>query len=152
MTRPQLDAARWIELPSHADARGVLTVTEAERDIPFAIRRVYWLHHLRTERGGHAHRDTQQVVIAAAGRFRLSLSDGGETRAFELDRANVGDSFGPMLFIRIHDVEPDAVALVLASTHYDKTRSLRSWAEYQVALGRHSPPEAIPVADMVERP
>ena len=62
-----LDAVRWVELPSNVDARGVLTSIEGGQDIPFEIKRIFYMHHIAADRGGHAHIDTEQIVTAAAG-------------------------------------------------------------------------------------
>lgn len=129
-----LDAVRWIAIPSHGDERGVLTVIEGEIDIPFRVERVYLLHHITADRGGHAHRETHQLVIALAGRCEMLLSDGVETRSYVLDDPTHGLLLGPMLFIRMQAISPDAGLVVLASTHYDKARSIRSWEEYLEAI------------------
>lgn len=129
-----LNAVRWLAIPSHGDERGVLTAVEGDIDVPFAIARVYLLHHITADRGGHAHRDTHQLVIAAAGSCDLTLADGSEERTYRLDDPTRGLLFGPMLFIRMRNITPDARLLVLASTHYDKYRSIRSWEEYLEAI------------------
>ncbi|MDP1569400.1 MAG: FdtA/QdtA family cupin domain-containing protein [Vicinamibacterales bacterium] len=134
-----LDAVRWIDLPSHADARGVLTAVEGGRDLPFAIARVYFVHDIVQERGGHAHRDTHQVVVAAHGQFTITLSDGTRERAFVVSDIRRGLYLGPMLFIRLHDFSPGAVMASLASTHYDTARSIRSWPDYLAAIGHPGP-------------
>jgi hypothetical protein len=131
----ELDAAQWVELPSSIDARGVLTSVEGGIDIPFEIKRVFYMHHINTDRGGHAHRDTEQVVIAAAGSFKMDLSDGKDTRTFSLDDPMRGVYTPPMVFIKLHDFSPDAVCMVLASTHYDIAKSIRSWEEFLEAIG-----------------
>ena len=136
-SRPgDLDAARWIALPSHADDRGVLTAIESGQDVPFEIARVYFVHHVIAERGGHAHRDTQQVVTAVHGRCELVLSDGTRERVFTLDDPGRGVLVGPMLFIRMRDFAPGTVVASMASTHYDKNRSLRTWDAFLEAIGR----------------
>lgn len=129
-----LDAVRWLAIPSHGDERGVLTAIEGGSDVPFAIARVYLLHHITADRGGHAHRETHQLVIAAAGSCEMTLTDGVETRSYLLNDPTRGLLLGPMLFIRMQNISPDARLVVLASTHYDKQRSIRSWEEYLEAI------------------
>ncbi len=129
-----LNAVRWLAIPSHGDERGVLTAVEGDIDVPFPIARVYILHHISADRGGHAHRDTHQLVIAAAGCCDLVLADGVEERTYHLDDPTRGVLFGPMLYIRMQHISPDARLVVLASTHYDKRRSIRSWEEYLEAI------------------
>ena len=130
-----LDAVRWVELPSNVDERGVLTSIESGQDIPFEIKRIFYMHHIITDRGGHAHADTEQVVTAAAGRFKMDLSDGVDTRTYVLDDPTRGVYTPPMVFIELYDFSPGAVCLVLASTHYDIGKSIRSWEAYLEAIG-----------------
>ena len=83
-----LNAVRWLAIPTHGDERGVLTAVEGDIDVPFPIARVYILHHISADRGGHAHRDTHQLVIAAAGCCDLVLADDSNPRslAYQLRR------------------------------------------------------------------
>ena len=129
-----LDAVRWIDLPSSIDARGILTSVEGGIDIPFDIRRVFYMHHINTDRGDHAHKETEQVIIAAAGSFEMDLSDGTDTQTYFLDDPMRGVYTPPMVFIKLHDFSPDAVCMVLASTHYDIAKSIRTWEEYLEAI------------------
>jgi len=133
--RGRLDLVRWIDLPSHADDRGVLTAVEGGVDIPFRIERVYLVHHVTADRGGHAHRETSQVVTAVSGSCEMLLCDGVQTRSFLLDNPAHGLCLGPMLFIRMRNFAPGTVLMVMASTHYDKKKSIRSWEEYLEAIG-----------------
>ena len=127
---------RWIELPSATDERGVLTAIEGNKDIPFPINRVFYLHDTPDgrERGGHAHRDTRQIVIPIAGRFKLDLSDGVASRSFELFDRKRGLYMPPMIWVRLYEFSPMAVALVLADTDYDRSRSLRTWNDFVGAV------------------
>ena len=129
-----IPGVRWVELPSRVDGRGVLTSIEGQIDVPFEIKRVFYMHHIITDRGGHAHADTDQVVIAAAGRFKMDLSDGTNTQTYVLDDPTRGVYTPRMVFIRLYDFSPGAVCLVLASTHYDMSKSLRSWEDYLKAI------------------
>lgn len=131
-----LTEVRWIDLPSATDERGVLTAVEATKDIPFPISRIFYMHSTPAgvERGGHAHRDTCQVVIPIAGRFRMDLSDGTATRSFRLLDKKKGLYVPPMIWVRLYEFSSLAVALVLADTHYDQSRSLRTWSDYLSAV------------------
>lgn len=130
----RLDEVRWIDLRSHHDARGTLTAVESGQDVPFEIRRVYFLHDVADDRGGHAHRDTRQLMTALAGAFDLALSDGRETRHYRLESPARSLLFGPMLFITMSGFLPGTRAVVTASTHYDPARSIRSWPDYLAAI------------------
>lgn len=127
---------RWIALPHVIDDRGVLTAIEAGKDIPFKVARVFYMHRtpVGVERGGHAHRDTQQVVIPISGSFKVELSDGNAIRDFDLSDANQILYIPPMIWARLYDFTPTAVCLVLADTHYDRSRSLRSWHAFLQAV------------------
>lgn len=134
LSTPCLDEARWIDLPSNQDERGVLTSIEGDGDAPFPIKRIFYMHHVIADRGGHAHMDTDQVVVAVAGSFDMELSDGKSSVTFHLDDPTRGVYVPRMLFINISGMTEDTVCLVLASTHYDMSRSLRSHDAYLEAL------------------
>ena len=129
-----LDAIRWIELPAVTDARGTLTAIEATIDIPFEIRRIFYMHHVSADRGGHAHRDTDQVVIGISGSHVIEVKDAERSLRFVLDDPNRGLYLPRMTFTSLVEFSAGAVALVLASTHYDRSRSLRTFADYVAAL------------------
>lgn len=131
-----LEAVRWLELPTHSDERGALTAIEGGIDLPFEIKRVYLLHHTTADRGGHAHRETRQVVVALAGSCVMVLSNGRESRQYTLDSPERGLLLGPMLFIRMTRFSADAAVVVMASSHYDKSLSIRTWAEYLNVIGQ----------------
>lgn len=125
-----LNLLKWIELPSNIDERGVLTSIESRGDTPFVVKRLFYMHHIVSERGGHAHRDTDQVVIAIAGKFKIDFSDGVNSKTYSLNEPTKGLYMPRMVFTRLYDFSPNAVCLVLANTHYDIKRSIRSWEEY----------------------
>jgi dTDP-4-dehydrorhamnose 3,5-epimerase-like enzyme len=138
LAKPRLDQARWIDLPSNQDDRGVLTSIESEQDAPFPIKRIFYMHHVVSDRGGHAHMDTDQVVVALSGNFEMELSDGKASATYQLDDPTRGVYVPKMLFININGMSQDTVCLVLASTHYDMSRSLRSREDYLRALDLES--------------
>jgi hypothetical protein len=125
---------RWIELPAVTDGRGTLTAIEATQDIPFAIERIFYMHHISADRGGHAHRDTDQVVIGISGRHVVEVKDAQQCLRFVLDDPNKGLYLPRMTFTSLVEFSPGAVSLVLASTHYDRARSLRTFEDYLAAL------------------
>jgi len=130
----RLHDIRWIDLPSHRDSRGVLTSIESNIDIPFAIQRIFYMHHVLADRGGHAHTDTDQVLIASSGSFQVDVSDGTTVQTYEMHDATQGLYVPRMVFTTLYGFTADAVCLVLASTHYDMARSIRSWDEYLTAI------------------
>lgn len=129
-----LDDIRWIDLPAIADDRGTLTAVEATVDIPFDIRRIFYLHHISADRGGHAHRDTDQVIIGISGRHVIEVKDARRSLRFVLDDPNQGLYLPRMTFTSLLEFSPGAVSLVLASTHYDRSRSIRTFEDYLALL------------------
>jgi dTDP-4-dehydrorhamnose 3,5-epimerase-like enzyme len=129
-----LNAIKWIDFPSNVDTRGVLTSIEGGIDIPFTIKRIFYMHHILSERGGHAHRDTDQILIAIAGQFKMDLSDGLSKKTFQLNDPKRGLYIPRMIFIHIYDFSPEAVCFVLANTHYDIKKSIRNWEDYKKAI------------------
>jgi dTDP-4-dehydrorhamnose 3,5-epimerase-like enzyme len=120
---------------STKDARGVLTAIEAGQDVPFPIERIFLVHHAVTDRGGHAHRDTDQLILAVSGSLVVEVSDGKDWRTFELTSPERGLFVPRMVFINLKRFSPETVCLVLASTHYDMKRSIRSWEAYLEEVG-----------------
>ncbi len=125
-----LSEVRWLSFQDVQDERGRLTAVEGENHIPFRIARVFYVHQAKQERGGHAHKDTDQVAVVANGRMKVDLSDGIETRTFHLADPGRGLYIPRLIFTRLYDFEPQTVLLVFASTPYDRSRSLRTWEDY----------------------
>ena len=117
------------------DDRGTLTAVEGASDIPFEIRRIFYMHHVTADRGGHAHRDTEQVIIGISGTHIIEVRDGSHSLTFVLDDPNKGLYLPSMIFTSLMAFSEGAVSLVLASTHYDRSRSLRTFAEYLAVRG-----------------
>lgn len=125
--------ARFIELPTSVDPRGALTALEGSRDIPFAIERLFYMHHVTPafERGGHAHPDTELVLIAVAGRLTIDVSDANaKSESFLLNDPARGLYLPPLVWTRLYDFSADAVCLAAASTHYEEGKVIRDWDAY----------------------
>jgi len=120
-----------LELLTHADARGRLTVVEPPDSLPFAVARVFYLHHVApgSVRGNHAHRWTEQVIVAVSGSFRLQLSDGRAHRSFQLNDPSRGIYIPPLIWDCLSDFSHDAVALVFASRPYNPADYVRTEEE-----------------------
>ncbi len=133
---------RWIQVRTQVDERGSLTAIEAQ-DVPFPIRRVFYMHDVTSgsTRGGHAHLDTDQFALAVHGAVRLLVSDGVEAREIFLNTPSAGVYLPRMTWTVLSDFSPGAVCLVLASTQYDRSRSIRTWREYLLARCLSSVPE-----------
>lgn len=125
-----LDDVYWIDLPSHEDERGVLTAVESVKDIPFAIKRIFYMHSIIDDRAAHAHPNTDQVIIAISGSFKMTVSDGQNKRTYELNDPTRAVLVPHMIFIELTDFSAGAVCMVLANTHYEYAKVIRSWKEY----------------------
>ncbi|MBB5515635.1 dTDP-4-dehydrorhamnose 3,5-epimerase-like enzyme [Rubricella aquisinus] len=134
--RPALDACHLIDLPRVSDARGALSFVEGQRHVPFDIARVYYLYDLgpAVTRGAHGHKALEQLIIAVAGRFEITLSDGQQSRRFELSRPDQGLYVGPMIWRDLGGFSEGAVCLVLASLPYDEADYFRDHAAYLEAV------------------
>lgn len=117
-----LSMCKVFDLPRITDPRGNLTFVEANRHIPFDIRRVYYLYDVPggAERGGHAHKALQQLIIAMSGSFDVHLDDGINTTTISLNRCYLGLYVCPMIWREIDNFSSGAVCMVLASDFYDE--------------------------------
>jgi hypothetical protein len=133
-----LDACRIIDLPKIADARGNLTFVEGGRHIPFEIKRAYYLYDVPggAERGGHAHKDLHQLIIAISGAFDIVLDDGSRKQRYHLNRSYFGLYVCPMIWREMDNFSSGAVCLVIASNFYDENDYYRDYREYLSAAGR----------------
>ena len=127
-----LSRCRIIELPKIVDARGNLSFIEGDAHVPFPIRRVYYLYDVPAgaERGGHGHRELQQLIVAVAGSFEVLLDDGDESRRVRLDRPYRGLLVAPMIWRELDNFSAGAVCLVLASLPYDEADYYRDREEF----------------------
>jgi dTDP-4-dehydrorhamnose 3,5-epimerase-like enzyme len=128
----RLKPPRLLELPTFCDVRGALTAVESDRDIPFAIKRVYYLHDLPKNalRGGHVHLVEEEVLIPVHGQFTLVLDDGFERQAVRLSRASTGFYVPTMIWHELRDFTSDAACMVLASGHYDESDYCSIYEEF----------------------
>ncbi len=133
----------WINLSSFCDNRGCLTAIAGGEMIPFEVKRVFYLHNVvkGADRGGHAHRDTDQFAVAVHGSLKIIVSDGLESRTVILDNPGWGITLPRLTWTSLVDFSDGAVCMVLASTHYDRSNSIRTWSEYLAVRGVSPRPE-----------
>ena len=131
-----INLCRIIDLPKVADPRGNLTFVEANRHIPFGIERVYYLYDVPggAERGGHAHKGLQQLIVAMSGSFDVVLSDGRQQRRYHLNRSYVGLYICPRIWRELDNFSSGSVCMVLASNYYSEDDYYRDYQEYVGAL------------------
>lgn len=132
-----LHRIRWIELPRKTDHRGSLTIIGHD-EIPFSVARLFYVHGVPAgvERGGHAHRVTEQFVLPVSGTFKLDLTDGKTVNRYTMDDSCRGIYVPPMVWDRLYDFSQDAVCLVLASTQYTESDYIRNWKDYLEAIAK----------------
>jgi hypothetical protein len=127
-----INKCRVIELPRVYEPRGNLTFIESKRHIPFPIERVYYLYDVPggAERGGHAHKDLHQLIIAMSGSFDIHLDDGYEKKTIHMNRSYNGLYICPMIWREIDNFSSGAVCMVLASDYYDEQDYYRLYDEF----------------------
>ncbi len=115
-----------IPLESFRDQSGVLSIFEPSKIGGFEIKRVYFLHSLGGgSRGGHAHRELHQVLIAVSGRLTLELINGGVRKVLTLDNPEVGTYIPPLTWRELSDFSTNTVCLVLASHEFSEADYIR---------------------------
>jgi hypothetical protein len=121
-----------IELPAHTDARGTLSVAEAHDQIPFDIKRVYYLYNLAdgAQRGAHATFGSQQVLIPVHGGFDIEVFDGTVRESLRMERPNQGFLLGSGVWRELGNFAADTVVLVVSSTTYADTEYCRDYDEF----------------------
>lgn len=133
-----INKCQIIELPKIKDPRGNLTFIESGKHIPFDIQRVYYLYDVPggAERGGHAHRELHQLIIAMSGSFDILLDDGYEKKQFNLNRSYCGLYICPMIWRSIDNFSSGSVCMVLASNLYDEADYYRNYEMFLRDLRR----------------
>ena len=131
-----LTDCKLIDLPKIADARCNLTFVEGGRHVPFDIKRIYYLYDVPggAERGGHAHKDLHQLIIAMSGSFDIVLDDGRQKKRIHLNRSYYGLYVCPMMWREMDNFSSGAVCLVLASNLYDEVDYYRDYGDFKKAL------------------
>lgn len=121
-----------IELDKHHNERGNISVVENGKTIPFNAKRIYYLYDIPggESRGGHAHKELFQLIIAASGSFTVTLNDGKVKRTFTLNRPYQGLFVVPGIWRTLDDFSSGAVCLVLASNIYDEVDYIRNYEDF----------------------
>lgn len=123
-----------IELDKHhSDRKGNLSVVEDNENVPFDIKRVYYLYDVPggESRGGHAHKNLWQLIVAVSGSFTVTLDDGIIKRTFVLNRPNIGLLVVPGIWRILDDFSSGSVCLVLASEKYDESDYIRDYKVFE---------------------
>ena len=122
---------KMVDIRKFSDDRGYLSVVEGELDIPFAIKRIYYLYMVpEAARGAHAHKQLQQLMIATSGSVHVTMDDGKNKKTFVLDKPWKGLLVAPGLWRTLDNFSGGAVCMVLANEHYEIDDYIRDYDEF----------------------
>lgn len=127
-----IEHCKIIGLPKVHDPRGNLTFIEGNRHVPFEIKRVYYLYDVPggAERGGHAHRKLEAVMIAMSGSFDVVVDDGTTRIKYHLNRSHYGLYIASMTWRELENFSSGSVCMVLASEPYDEADYYRDYDDF----------------------
>lgn len=123
---------RFFDFKVNEDERGKLTFLEANRDVPFSIKRIYYIYGVgeNVARGFHSHKNLEQCLICMHGSVKVKLFDGAEEKTALLDDCSKGLYVGNNIWREMFDFSPDAVLMVLASEYFDESDYIRSFDDF----------------------
>lgn len=130
--------ATLIDLPKFLDPRGNLSVIEEDTHLPFKIKRIYWIYDVPggEHRGGHAFRETEEIIIALSGSFDVVLHDGAKEYRYHLNRSYFGVLVPSMMWRMLENFSTNSLALIVASTEYNKEDYIRDFEEFRNLSGK----------------
>jgi len=128
-----MDKARIIELNKIIDKRGNLSFIEEKRQIPFKIKRVYWIYDVPggQTRGGHAYKNLKEFIVALSGSFDVILHNGNKEEKFSLNRSYYGLYIPKMYWRKVENFSTNSLCLILASDYYDENDYIRNFNEFK---------------------
>jgi dTDP-4-dehydrorhamnose 3,5-epimerase-like enzyme len=128
----RIEDCRVCDLPKVTDPRGTLTFVQGEVQVPFAIRRVFYIYDVPTgeSRGAHAHRTLHEFIVCLAGSFDIELDDGRRRKTVHLNRPWKGLHIPPMIWAGETNFDSGSVCLVLTSDVYDESDYIRDYEEF----------------------
>ena len=124
---------RIINLPKYLDMRGNLSYIEEDTHLPFKIKRVYWIYDVPggEHRGGHAFKETEELIVALSGSFDVVLHDGRQEFRFSLNRSYYGVMIPKMIWRMLENFSTNSLALIIASTDYSDKDYIRDFKEFK---------------------
>lgn len=127
-----IEDVKIIELPKFLDARGNLSFAENYKQIPFEIKRIYWIYDVPggEDRGGHAFRENEEFIIALSGAFDVVVDDGSKKKKFSLNRSYYGLYIPKGLWRSMEDFSTNSLALEFGSVSYSANDYLRDYDEF----------------------
>lgn len=132
-----MDNCRLIELTSHGDNRGSLIALEKEHNVPFDIKRVYYIYDTKkgVPRGFHAHENLEQLLICVSGSCKIKVDNGKETALYELNSPETALYIGKMIWREMYDFSGGCVLMVIASEYYNPEEYIRDYDEFIMKMG-----------------
>lgn len=129
MKRTNIYDCSILEIDKHHNEKGNISVVQNGRTIPFEVKRIYYLYDVPggESRGGHAHRELQQFIIAASGSFDVTIDDGEQKRTFNLNRPYRGLLVVPGIWRELNNFSSGSVCMVLASSLYSAEDYIREY-------------------------
>lgn len=127
-----LNDCRLITLNKHQHENGNLTVVESNNEIPFDIKRIFYIYDVPggMERGGHSHKECCQFIVAASGSFSVTLTDGVDSITYNLNRSNIGLYVAPGIWNTLNNFSSGSVVLAVTSNKYDADDYVRDYDEF----------------------
>ena len=121
-----------IDFKPLGDARGSLVALESNKNVPFDIKRVYYIFGTKegVSRGFHAHRNLKQVVVCVTGSCRFVLDNGKQREEIVIDNSTTGLVIDDLTWREMHDFTPDCVLMVLTDHYYDENDYIRDYQEF----------------------
>lgn len=122
----------WVKFQQHGDERGQLVAIEANKDVPFEIKRVYYMYETgkKVRRGFHAHKCLKQILVCIHGSCKILLDSGREKEVILLDKPYEGILISNNIWREMFDFSEDAVLMVLASEYYDEEDYIRNYDQF----------------------
>lgn len=119
-------------LPKIADSRGNLSIIEEMKQIPFKIKRVYWIYDVPggVERGGHAYRQNEEFIVALSGSFDVCLDNGKEKKVISLNRSYMGVYIPKGVWRVMNNFSTNSLALIVSSIDYDEKDYMMDYEEF----------------------
>lgn len=120
-----------VDIPTFVDERGAISVLDKE--LPFEVKRVFWLHHIMEgkDRGAHALLDSSEIMVAVHGSFMVDLDDTENKTSVILDDSSKGIMIRPGIWFRTHGYKDDGVSLILAEEEYARDKYTYDYEEYK---------------------
>lgn len=135
-----INSVRMLEFKQLGDNRGNLVVIEGNQEVPFDIKRIFYIYgsDCNVVRGNHANRNSEFVLVNVSGKSKVKVKDGlGNEIVFSLTRPHTGVYLPRMVWKEMYDFSEDSVLLCLSSEHYDEDEYIRDYSDYVQIVSEH---------------